>query len=29
MNPIRAHLGREYSFGEIKIGLAAHLAEGG
>lgn len=29
MNPIRAHLGREYSFGEIKIGLAAHVAEGG
>lgn len=28
MNPIRERLGREYSFGEIKIGLAAHLAEG-
>lgn len=28
MNPIRQHLGREYSFGEIKIGVAAHLAEG-
>jgi hypothetical protein len=28
MNPIREHLGREYTFGEIKIGLAAHLAEG-
>lgn len=27
MNPIREHLGRDYSFGEIKIGLAAHLAE--
>ncbi len=27
MNPIREHLGREYSFGEIKIGIAAHLAE--
>lgn len=27
MNPIRAHLGRDYSFGEIKIGVAAHLAE--
>ena len=29
MNPIRERLGRDYSFGEIKIGLAAHLAEGG
>lgn len=29
MNPIREHLGRDYSFGEIKIGIAAHLAEGG
>jgi len=29
MNPIREHLGREYSFGEIKIGVAAHVAEGG
>lgn len=28
MNPIRERLGREYSFGEIKIALAAHLAEG-
>ncbi|MDB5021707.1 MAG: helicase [Pedobacter sp.] len=28
MNPIREHLGRDYSFGEIKIGLAAHIAEG-
>lgn len=28
MNPIREHLGRDYTFGEIKIGLAAHLAEG-
>jgi len=28
MNPIRQHLGRDYSFGEIKIGVAAHLAEG-
>ncbi len=28
MNPIREHLGREYTFGEIKIGVAAHLAEG-
>ena len=28
MNPIREHLGRDYSFGEIKIGLAAYLAEG-
>lgn len=28
MNPIREHLGRDYSFGEIKIGVAAHLAEG-
>ena len=27
MNPIREHLGRDYSFGEIKIGLAAYLAE--
>ncbi len=29
MNPIRERLGRDYSFGEIKIGVAAHLAEGG
>jgi len=28
MNPIREHLGRDFSFGEIKIGLAAYLAEG-
>jgi len=28
MNPIRDRLGREYSFGEIKIGIAAHLADG-
>lgn len=27
MNPIREHLGRDYTFGEIKIGVAAHLAE--
>ncbi len=27
MNPIREYLGRDYSFGEIKIGVAAHLAE--
>lgn len=27
MNPIRELLGRDYSFGEIKIGIAAHLAE--
>lgn len=27
MNPIREYLGRDYSYGEIKIGLAAHLAE--
>jgi hypothetical protein len=27
MNPIREHLGREYTYGEIKIGLAAHLAD--
>ncbi|WP_449439911.1 helix-turn-helix domain-containing protein [Pedobacter steynii] len=27
MNPIRDYLGRDYSFGEIKIGVAAHLAE--
>lgn len=29
MNPIRERLGRDYSFGEIKIGVAAHLAERG
>lgn len=28
MNPIREHLGRDYTFGEIKIGVAAHLADG-
>jgi len=28
LNPIREHLGRDYTFGEIKIGLAAHIAEG-
>jgi hypothetical protein len=28
LNSIREHLGRDYSFGEIKIGIAAHLAEG-
>jgi hypothetical protein len=28
MNPIREHLGRDFTFGEIKIGVAAHLAEG-
>jgi ATP-dependent exoDNAse (exonuclease V) alpha subunit len=27
LNPIREHLGRDYTFGEIKIGLAAHIAE--
>jgi DNA-binding NarL/FixJ family response regulator/nucleoside-triphosphatase THEP1 len=27
LNPIRAHLGKNYTFGEIKIGIAAHLAE--
>lgn len=27
INPIRELLGRDYSFGEIKIGVAAHLAE--
>jgi DNA polymerase III delta prime subunit len=27
LNPIREHLGRDYTFGEIKIGLAAYLAE--
>jgi len=29
MNPIRQHLGRDYTFGEIKIGLAAYQAERG
>lgn len=28
MNEIREHLGRDYGFGEIKIAIAAHLAEG-
>ena len=28
MNAIRTHLGRDYTFGEIKIGVAAHIAEG-
>jgi len=28
MNPIREYLGRDYSFGEIKIGVAAFIAEG-
>jgi len=28
LNPIRQHLGKNYTFGEIKIGIAAHLAEG-
>lgn len=28
MNAIRDRLGRDYTFGEIKIGIAAHLAEG-
>ena len=28
MNQIREHLGRDFSFGEIKIGVAAYLAEG-
>ncbi|TKC07630.1 helix-turn-helix domain-containing protein [Pedobacter frigoris] len=27
MTPIRSHLGAKFSFGEIKIGVAAHLAE--
>ncbi|WP_316792925.1 helix-turn-helix domain-containing protein [Pedobacter frigoris] len=27
MTPIRSHLGTKFSFGEIKIGVAAHLAE--
>ncbi len=27
MTPIRSHLGNKFSFGEIKIGIAAHLAE--
>lgn len=27
LNPIRAQLGNSYTFGEIKIGIAAHLAE--
>ncbi|RZJ67257.1 MAG: helicase [Flavobacterium sp.] len=28
LNAIREKLGRDYSFGDIKIGIAAHLAEG-
>ncbi|HKG06386.1 MAG TPA: helix-turn-helix domain-containing protein [Pedobacter sp.] len=28
MNPIREYLGKDFSFGEIKIGVAAFLAEG-
>lgn len=28
LNPIRTHLGKNYTFGEIKIGIAAHLAQG-
>ena len=28
LNDLRDHLGREYSYSEIKIGVAAHLAEG-
>jgi hypothetical protein len=28
MNPIREKLGRDYSFGEIKIGLAVYFSEG-
>jgi len=27
LNPIRDHLGKSFTFGEIKIGIAAHLAE--
>ncbi|MBB6499778.1 helix-turn-helix domain-containing protein [Pedobacter cryoconitis] len=27
LNPIREHLGKSFTFGEIKIGIAAHLAE--
>lgn len=27
LGPIRDHLGKSYTFGEIKIGIAAHLAE--
>lgn len=27
LNPIREHLGKSITFGEIKIGIAAHLAE--
>ncbi|MEJ2882558.1 helix-turn-helix domain-containing protein [Pedobacter sp. GR22-6] len=27
MTPIRSHLGNKFSFGEIKIGVAAHLAD--
>ncbi len=28
MTPIRSHLGAKFTFGEIKIGIAAHLANG-
>lgn len=28
LNPIREHLGKSFTFGEIKIGIAAHQAEG-
>lgn len=28
LNPLRGHLGKNFTFGEIKIGIAAHLAEG-
>jgi len=27
LTPIRAHLGKSFTFGEIKIGIAAHLAD--
>lgn len=27
LNPLRTHLGKNYTFGEIKIGIAAHIAE--
>lgn len=29
LNNLRTHLGKDFTFGEIKIGIAAHLAEGG
>lgn len=28
LNTLRTHLGKDFTFGEIKIGIAAHLAEG-